>query len=309
MKITNRLGLPESFINYEKRNKYTMGDADYSATTLIDSPRIGQMRSWYRERITEDISDMVMSLLGTAVHSILEQGAGPNDVVEKRFFAEFGGKTITGQADLMSPNPDGSKRGYIISDYKTTSAYAISKEPEGKEAWHQQLNIYAALARKSGFKVTGLEVVAVIRDWSKRSAERSSSYPKSAVVRIPIKIWDEEDAIQFIESRVVAHEKSKNILPDCSEEERWVSPTVWAVHRRNGGKVNKRASKLLDSEEDANQLAKESSAIAERKGGRETSDYVVIKRVGESIRCKSFCSVSQWCSQWEQIQKENEDER
>lgn len=147
MKITNRFGLPESFVNYAKRNPYSMGKADYSATTLIDSPRVGQLKKWYKERITEDISEMVMSLLGTAVHSVLEQGAGPNDVVEKRFFADFDGTTVSGQADLMSPNPDQQKRGYIISDYKTTSAYAISKEPEGKASWHllQQISQTIAL--------------------------------------------------------------------------------------------------------------------------------------------------------------------
>ena len=305
MKITNRLGLPETFRRYAERNPYQMGKADYSTTTLIDSPRQSRLKNTHRESIEEDVSDMIMSLLGTAVHSVLEGGASDDDIVEKRLFADFWGTVITGQIDLMMRNPD--TEGYILCDYKTTSAYAIMRDPEGKDSWHHQLNVYAAIARANGFKVAGLEVVAGIRDWSARAMERSPSYPKSAVVRIPIDLWHEDEANGFIESRIVAHEESKNILPECSAEERWLTPTVWAVYKKVGTKTNKRASKLFQGEEEAVEFARGSTEDARRKGGKELPEYVVIKRVGESIRCKSYCSVSQCCEQWKAI-KENEND-
>ena len=40
MKITNKTGLPDSFLNFARDDKYTKGKADISVTTLIDSPRV-----------------------------------------------------------------------------------------------------------------------------------------------------------------------------------------------------------------------------------------------------------------------------
>jgi hypothetical protein len=39
MKITNKHGLPESFVAFAEADKYSAGTADISVTGLIDSPR------------------------------------------------------------------------------------------------------------------------------------------------------------------------------------------------------------------------------------------------------------------------------
>jgi len=311
MKITNRNNLPEVFERYSQRNPYVMGEADYSVTTLIDSPRINHLRGAHRSDLTEDVSDQIMSLLGTAVHSILEAGAGPMDIVEKRMFAKVSDKVITGQIDLMRPLPDAS--GYILCDYKTTSGFSLLKEPLGKDSWHQQLNMYAEIARVNGFKVKGLEVVAVIRDWSLSGVKRHPKYPKAAVQVIDIPIWDQEKIIPYMNQRVEAHRAED--VPQCSSSERWERLGVYAVHTVatpgsakaaafGDGHISKRALRLFETRRDADKFV----CDEEKKQKNMTKEFTIVQRPSTQIRCESYCSVSEYCEQWKEI-KQNQGEK
>ena len=286
VRTTNRFNLPEAFIRFDQRNAHSRGDADLSATELIDSPRIRKLRMRYSDRITSDISERIMSILGTAVHNILEQGAPSECTVEERLFMDVGELTISGQIDLQTPTQDG----VLISDYKTTGSYAVKSNPKGKPEWVRQLNVYAALAEANGRNVSGLEVIAVIRDWSAANLERQKDYPESPVVRIPIEMWSAEVRDQFIRSMAESH--TNKGLSECSSEERWEQPTKYAVY----GETSTRARKVFDNLIDAQEYMMRFSGV-----GR------IEERIGESIRCKSYCPVSEYCSQWKEIQESKTD--
>jgi len=196
--LTNKHNLPEAFRNFEKRNPHTSGGADYTVTTLIDSPRISSLKELHGDEVDEDVSDRIMAILGTAVHKILETGVGYGETPEQRFHTEVGGVEISGQVDLQTE----CSNGVLLSDYKTTSAFVVQKFPHGKPEHERQLNTYAYLARRNGVKVSGLEVVAIIRDWSDGNARRSSEYPENPVVRIPIRMWDKAEAEEYVIGRV-----------------------------------------------------------------------------------------------------------
>ena len=49
MKITNKFGLPQPFVDFIKNDKYSRGDADISVTSLIDSPRVALMRQKHQD--------------------------------------------------------------------------------------------------------------------------------------------------------------------------------------------------------------------------------------------------------------------
>ena len=72
MQITNNYNLPQSFVDFARNDKYSKGNADISATTLIDSPRVRLMRDHYHEDRVVDVVDNVWALFGTAVHHVLE---------------------------------------------------------------------------------------------------------------------------------------------------------------------------------------------------------------------------------------------
>jgi hypothetical protein len=284
MKITNKHDLPEAFLNYEKVNAYTKGDADISATTLIDSPKIAYLKTKHYPEIEEDVSDRIMSILGTAVHNILEQGAGEYDRVEERMYAYYNGVKLSGQIDLMTP----VQGGYLIQDYKTCSAFSIQANPEGKVEWERQLNVYASLAEHNDIDVMGLEVVAIIRDWTASGLKRSNDYPKNAVVRIPIKLWDPLDRQKYIENRVDAHQEASDRTM-CTADEMWKRETKYAVHKKSRGSLNQRATRVFDNMGDAGSFVLASQADSE-----------IVERPGVRARCDgNYCGVAQYCNQYQ----------
>jgi hypothetical protein len=74
MKLTNRNDLPETIINVIKRPEYNKGKSNMSVTELLNSPRIVQLKRKHWDDLTEDASDMVWSIFGTAIHGVLEHG-------------------------------------------------------------------------------------------------------------------------------------------------------------------------------------------------------------------------------------------
>ena len=291
MKTTNKYKLPSVFERFDKAHPYTKGASDFSVTTLIDSPQIHRLREQYHEERSEDISERIWSIFWTAIHAILESGAEPDQIVEERFFTTvetpLGTKVVSGQVDLQTPTP----HGYILSDYKTTGAFSIQANPEGKPEHVRQLNLYAALARRNEVAVSGLEVIAIIRDWTSSNAARNEDYPRSPITRIPIEMWGEDEAEEYLVGRV-----EKHLLTDvqgCTLDEMWAKPPVFAVHElTKSGTVKKRATKLFDSMTEA-----ESMSL-----GLPGSE--VIERPRKFARCEGdYCGVSRWCKQYQNIKE------
>ena len=296
MRITNNFNLPEAFVRFDQKNRHNKGDADFSVTEVIDSSRISKLRKRHYEDIEEDISDRIMSILGTATHTILEQGAPPDAIVEERLSATFYGTTISGQIDLQTPVGEGQDEGIIISDYKTCRAFAIQASAEGKPEWESQLNLYGLLAEANGRKVKGREVVAIIRDWNAAQAKRADEYPKHAVVRIPITMWAPEKAEKYLADRINAHTSPD--LSQCTIEERWERPTQYAVHEPTlSGPMRKRATRLFDNLIDAHAFIHDKCRNGE-----------VQVRPGEAVRCKSYCPVSEHCDQYQSTLQEKGNE-
>jgi hypothetical protein len=135
--------------------------------------------------------------------------------------------------------------------------------------------------------------VAVVRDWSRRDAASREGYPEAPIKELPIKLWPMEEREQFILDRISKHSacefamETGEPLPDCTPEEMWEKPTVYAV-RKIGGV---RAKSLHESEGEAKQ------AIESLGKG-----YEIEVRPGERSRCANFCSVNTYCQQWQEYQ-------
>jgi hypothetical protein len=289
MKLTNKHGIPETFMNVLKRPTYSKGHAHLSATQLLNSPKIVALNKKFDDEIEQDVSDMVWSIFGTAIHNVLEHGKDDNHVVEQRLHADIDGWTISGAIDLQILK--GST--IAISDYKTTSAWAVMNE---KKDWENQLNIYAWLVEKVKKEtVDSVSIVAIIRDWSRRDAATKEGYPPAPVKEIPIKLWSFAEREQFISDRIAAHSacefamETEEDIPDCTPDEMWEKPAVWAI-RKVGGV---RAKSLHGTEEEA-------VGILEELG----KGYEIEHRPGERTRCENFCSVNIYCQQYRDYQEE-----
>jgi hypothetical protein len=291
MKLTNKHNIPQTFVNVLERPTYSRGRAHISATQLINSPKIVALTQKFQDQLEQDVSDMVWSLFGSAVHGVLEHGADANHLIEERINTEVDSWTISGAIDLQILNEDGT---ISIRDYKVTSAWTAMNN---KKEWEQQLNIYAWLVESVKQKeVKDVGVVAIIRDWSRRDATRNPDYPQAPVKEIPISLWSLEDRDLFIRERIADHSDcmfamdTDSDLPDCTPEQMWEKPTTWALKKTG----NVRAKSIYETE-DAAQAALE-------EAGKE---YEIEIRPGERTRCATFCSVSSYCDQWHKYQEKS----
>ena len=271
MRLTNKLGLPEAIFEAVKADPYTRGGAEISVTQLIKPPRMVALEREHKDEITEDCADRIWSLLGQAIHTILERAA-LTAIAERRLFIEVEGWTVSGGMDLYD-------HAGVLTDYKVTSVYAVK---DGlKDEWVHQLNCYAEILRKHGHLVSGLNVICILRDWSKMEAGRDPYYPQAQVIRMEVPLWSSDDAYQYLRERVILHQQARVKLPECSPEDRWARPDVWAVM-----KVGRKTAVRLYSNEDE----------ARAHVGFD-KDLSVVHRPGVSVRCTSYCSVSKFCSQ------------
>lgn len=291
MKLTNKFGIPETFINVLRRPTYSKGAAHLSVTQLINSPKIVALTKKFEDELEQDVSDMVWSIFGSAIHGVLEHGKDHNHIVEERLHAMLDGWKISGAVDLQIVNELG---GISIRDYKTTSAWAVMNE---KIEWEQQLNIYAWLVDtvKEDFHVTDLGIVAIIRDWSRREAARNPDYPQAPVKEIPIKIWPYQDREAFIKERISHHSacefamETNEELPPCTPEEMWEKPTTYALKKKGGV----RAIKVYETQEEAEKAF-------------DPKVHEIEVRLGSRTRCESFCPVNTYCQQWRDYQEKKE---
>lgn len=283
MKISNKFNLPETIVNVLSRPTYTKGGANLSATEILNSPRIVQLKRLHDAELEQDVSDMVWAIFGTAIHAVLEHGKNDNHIVEERLHAVVDGWSISGAIDLQVVEDDG----IIVSDYKTTSAWAVMNE---KIEWEQQLNIYAWLVETVKQKpVKALNIVAIIRDWSRK--DMRENYPVAPLQEINISLWSYEDRTRFISERIAQHAaalfavETNDDLPECTPEQMWEKPMMWAVKKVGGV----RAKNVCYTEEEAN----EKLELAGK-------NHFIEVRPGERTRCANYCSVKDFCGQWKQ---------
>lgn len=280
MKITNNTGLPEAIVRAVANDDYVRDDADFTVTELLLPPRILALRREHGPELTEDAGDRIWSLLGQCAHLILARAAqGTPMLAEERLKATVANNVISGQLDHFDIDVA------VLSDYKVTSVWKVKDGVP--DEWEQQLNCYAYLLRANGHEVHAIQIVAILRDWSKLERLRSGGdYPKSQVKVMPVLLWDQDRQESFIAERAGFHNAvlvGNAPAPVCSPEERWARPDKWAVCKPGV----KRALKLFDNCPDA-------ETFAASKSG-----YTVVHRPGDNIRCKAYCAVSEFCDWWQ----------
>lgn len=276
MKLTNKLNLPQPIVDAIKNDEYSRGDADISVTQLIAPPRQVALKEKHASEIEEDASDRIYSLLGQSIHTILER-ANKTGIAERRLAINVGGWKLSGAMDLYFES--GS-----LSDYKVTTAYKF-KDGGVPFDFEAQLNICAEILRQHGEKVNELFVIAILRDWSKPEALRSADFPQRQVIIRAAPLWTTEKAKAYIEERIEIHQKARRLLPLCTMEERWGKLDTFAVYKQGG----KRAVRLYDSEEAAQGHVSQDAGL------------FITRRVGDSTRCRHYCSVNTFCEQWKAL--------
>lgn len=281
MKYTNKLELPQPIVDAVTNDPYNKGDAHISITGLIAPARIRVLEKQHKDELIEDVSDRIYSLLGQVMHGILERSSkdSATAIYEKRWLMEIDGVKISGQLDAYYDNG-------LVQDYKLVSLYSVKDGV--KPEYEQQLNCYAALLRVNGLKITKLELVCILRDWSQGKARQDETLPQQQVLKLTVPLWSHEKAMLFIKERVAAHKQASKTLPECTPEERWAVPDKWAVMAKKGAA---RSLRNYDTKE----AALEHSKLVK-------NSFIEIRK-GRSNRC-DYCRVQSFCTQFKSL-KEN----
>ena len=157
------------------------------------------------------------------------------------------------------------------------------------EDYRKQLLMYAYMLRKIGFECDKGEIVAILKDHSKTKAKVDRSYPPYPVHKVTFEFSEKdfEEIEEFITMKFIDISEAENTntakLEPCTSEERWETPTKYAVMKKG----RKTALRVVESE-------KEAKEYMEWKGVTEKDHYIEVRK-GECKKCLEYCSVNTHC--------------
>lgn len=290
MKITNKLNLPQPFVDAVTK-EYQYKDKQYSVTSILKDVREILLTRRHNNEIEQDVADMIWLIFGTAVHKVLEDSQEEDTEFKEEHFVEEveNGYKLSGQADLYNAKEK------MVTDYKTCSVWKITYNDW--DDYKKQLLMYGWAFRKMGFPVEKGQIVAVVKDHSKTKAKIDSSYPQYPVYKKVFIFTDKdfEEIEKFIKGKFKEISQYEDVLDDelplCSEEARWNDGDKYAVKKKG----NKRALRVYDTMEEAETHLKQDENLE------------LEVRKGEDKKCLEYCSCCEFCNYWQENYGTKED--
>ena len=299
MEYTNASNLPPAIQRAVANDPYSSKGSNISATRLIAPPRIRVLEMRNQDLIKEDVSDRIFSLLGQSVHHIIERSKQRIDLSERRLFYKddkiTNGWTLSGSFDYL-------ERGGRLIDFKVTSAFTVKGAlVDPKPEWENQLNVLDFLCRKNQkdltsygkpIKVKSLNIMAILRDWSKLQVMRDDRYPRKQVAMIPIRRWTPKEQEDYIQARIKLHQDAERSskLPLCTAKERWRKEDSYALMVDG----RKSAKRVLPTRKEMDQYLKANGYV-------EGVKCKVVQRPAQDTRCLHYCRVNEFCDYYNNV--------
>jgi hypothetical protein len=281
----------------EKERYQSSGD--YSVTTLINPPRIAQLKRRYADEVDPDPDSRIASMMGTALHEYAERHltawATKHKYTkmkqEQELTYEEQGRKISGRYDVLE--------GRDLFDIKMIKTWKLVFDPDFEE-FHEQQNLYNLLLHENGTKLKSLNILAFYKDWTESSALRDRTYPQSPVVHYVLDKWPLDKTRQFLEERVAMHIEAEGMsdeeLPVCSRKDRW--------ERHQGGEDVHFAVMKMPHAKRATKVVKggtleDATKVANGMKGMTAQSFIEI-RYAMPKRCVKYCEVAPFCNwyQW-----------
>ena len=286
MKYTNKHDFPEFVVQWLKHDEYDYDENTISATTLLKPARAFALERKHYDDLEIDLSDIVASRYGTAIHDSVEKVKLKDCVQEERLKKNVMNRIITGKFDILHKI---NEKDWELIDVKSTSVWTYiygSKEEE----YVEQLSIYRWLANNNGYKVLQTaKVWFIFTDWSAAKAKADPNYPQSRIAVKEITLKGDDQTLKFIGQRVQLFNNTEKLpesdMPLCTDKELWADEDKWAVMKEG----RKSAVKLFKSEEEAQLFM-----------GDKSPQHSIVLRPGMVKRCK-YCSVRKFCSQYKAL--------
>lgn len=285
MITTNNMNMPQAFVNFVSNVRHNKSGT-LSATTLLQGDKQIVLYDRHFDELTQDAADLVWSTFGTAFHSIMEKQAD-DSFKEEYFETQVEDWKVTGRIDRYD------MRNKVIEDWKTSSVWKVIYK--SFDDWKAQGLTYAWLMRQAGLEVDKVRFIALLKDHSKTEAKVKPDYPQKPVYiyEFDVTIADLEETEKRIKEKIKsvteAYKLGDDDIAPCSEEERWATPTKYAVIKQG----RKTALKLFED--------KELAEVYMRDQGND-SCYIE-ERPGQSKKCLDYCPCAEFCNFYKEMQK------
>ena len=278
------------------RNNYDSGDTDYSATTLLNPPRIVHLEKRHMGDVDRWVKEQLGSFIGTAIHNYMESclRSIPNTpyTCEERLWVNVLNRKVSGAYDIVHHEQQWDD----MYDLKTTSVWKAMFGD--KDDWIRQQNIYRYLYwLKHSVKLHTIRIIALFLDWSPREKLKyGAKYPNEKAVEYGMVRWGMQKVYDYIEERVrimIEHENTADDqLPLCTYEEMWSKPDQYAVKADN----RQNALRLCKSQEESDEWISEYMTKDTCK--HKISQLSVEYRPAVRTRCEHWCPVNVYCNQF-----------
>lgn len=312
MRYSNLYDIPLPLANWLASDDYDYEEDTISATTLIAPIRqtLLSLRIKEEDKV-EDVSNLIASRLGSAIHNAIESSwlnkenslkalgysdkaiqrikINPTELekgdipiyLEQRAYKEVEGITISGKYDFVE--------GGIVQDFKSTSVYTYINQTNASK-YILQGSIYRWL-NPSIITEDYMYIHYIFTDWSSASAKQRSDYPQRRIMTKRYDLMSIEETQKYVEERVRLIARLKDVddrlLPLCTEEELWRKPTTYRYYRRQG---LKKATKVFT---DLTEARLYMQTTYKGEGYIET-------RQGSVTACK-YCKVASICTQRDKL--------
>jgi CRISPR/Cas system-associated exonuclease Cas4 (RecB family) len=177
---------------------------DRSLQTEVGPSEIGgcKRKVWYRlnaQPHTNENQSKLAAIMGTAIHSAIEEAIGALDPEGKEYLVEtevaFG--DMKAHVDLFVPST-----GAVI-DWKTSKIKNLSYFPSNQQRW--QVQLYGYLLTKNGYQVNTVNLVAIARDGAEKD------------IKVHTEPYDETMALAALSW--LANVKASTTLPEPEKDQ------------------------------------------------------------------------------------------
>jgi hypothetical protein len=311
--ITNKHNVPLSLAVWLAHQEYDASDdpKTISTTSLLKPIKSIVLGSRLTGDGSVDVSDMIASSMGTAIHtaiehawksdalgSVLEALGYPQKVrnrlcinpkpeelteasipvyMEIRRTKEIEGWKVTGKFDFISNGR--------LEDFKSTSCMTYTTQ-SNKDKYIQQASIYRWLNQDLITDDTFV-INYIFTDWSSAKAKQDKNYPQGRLLPQQYQLMSISDTERFIKDKLkkinTYMDKEEEEIPPCTPEELWLKPSIFKYYK-NPQKMD-RSTKNFDSYWEAHQKLVEDGSVG-----------TVVEVKGEVVYC-AFCSACVICKQ------------
>lgn len=280
---------------------------DFSVTQLLDHPRCVLLKRMYPDMVLDDVSGLVSSTAGKALHHWFEiKLRGENVFTEQQVMIPVPecGVTVSGTADIVELIDTDPVR-CIVSDLKHHKTWRWVSGDFTRLVW--QLNLYYLGLTHRYPGIVGRTILRGLMpftDWNRLDAARlGTRYPEKPFMVLETRPLPVRHIAGFVRDRVRRlldfQGRPEVLWPDAGEEDVWQRTEAVKVYKRGGsravsGGVFKPGD--YDTREQATAAATHfRDELTERKGGA----YEIRVQKSDRRRCSAYCPVASMCTTYQ----------